>query len=217
MTRELNTISAGTETLLLTVTSGGTVIHLTREAAQGEQGMAAVPEHYVDDSRELGYRTADVEAARWAETTLCGRPWLLMAGGHRDDEGSYAPSCRRCLALMDRLFPSPELNDRFPLVVYLVAEAILAHGYAEIRSVPGDQQAALRKEVRAEVRRRTGHGCRTYAHESMIIFHSDPIYDQHRDEMEKLALEAMSDFLSGASSPPVRRPWQLSWDTWAAG
>jgi hypothetical protein len=48
-----------------------------------------------------------------------------MAGGHRDDEDADAPSCRRCLALMDKLFPPPNLNDRFPLVVQMVADTIL--------------------------------------------------------------------------------------------
>jgi hypothetical protein len=201
--------------LLLTVTSGGSAVHLTRETQDGEPGRSAVPDHYVDDSRKLGYDVAEVEATRWADTTLCGRPWVLMAGGHREDERAYAPSCRRCLALMDRLFPPPELNGRFPLVVQLVVDTILDHGYAEIRSVPGDQQAALRKEVRAEVRRRTGYGCRTYAHESLIVFHCEPIHDQHKAEREELARQAMSNFFEGRPSRPVQRPWHLSWDTWA--
>jgi hypothetical protein len=215
--REMNVISAGAVTLLLTVTSGGSAIHLTREAQQQEPSRGAVPGHYLGDSRELGYDPADVEAARWAETTLCGRPWVLMAGGHRDDEQAHAPSCRRCLGLMDRLFPPPELDDRFPLVVRLVADTILEHGYAEIRSVPGDQQGALRSQVRAEIRRRAGHGSRTYVHESMVIFHCEPIYEQHKAEMEQLALEAMSDLFTGKPPRAVRRPWQLSWDTWATG
>jgi hypothetical protein len=215
--REMNMISAGNVTLLLTVTGGGSAIHLTREAQHEELGRDAVPGYYLDDSRELGYDPEDVSDPRWAEITFCGRPWVLMAGGYRDDEGAHAPSCRRCLALMDRLFPPPELDERFSLIAQLVTDTILEHGYAEIRSVPGDQQAALRKQVRAEVRRRTGHGSRTYVHESMVVFVCEPIHDQHKDEMEELARKAVSDFLTGKPSSPVRRPWHLSWDTWANG
>jgi hypothetical protein len=217
--REINAINAGTVTLLVTLTSGGTAIHLTREAEPEEPGRSAVPEHYLDDSRGFGYDLSEVVASRWAEATLCGRPWVLMAEGDADeDDATAAPSCRRCLALMDKLFPPPELDDKFPLVVQLVADTIIEHGYAEIRSVPGDQQLALRSQVRAEVRRRTGHGPATAAARmftSMVIFVCEPIHAQHAAEMEELAREAMSDFLNGVPSRPVRRPWRLSWETWA--
>jgi hypothetical protein len=205
-------------TLLVTVTSGGTAIHLTREAGPGQQRRGAVPEHYRGQARDFGYDQAEVADPRWAETTMCGRQWLLMAGGDADeDEATAAPSCRRCLALMDSLFPAPELDDRFPLVVEVVADAVADHGYAEIRAVPGDQQSALRSRVRAEVRGRTGYGCRTYAHESMVIFVCDPIHAQQEAERTELAREAISDFLEGAPARGARRPWQLSWETWATG
>jgi hypothetical protein len=38
------------------------------------------------------------------------------------DESS-SPSCRRCLALMDRFFPDPKLDDRFGLVVQIIIHA----------------------------------------------------------------------------------------------
>lgn len=205
-------------TLLVTVTSGGTAIHLTREASAGEPRCSAVPEHYRGQAREFGYDPAGVADPRWAESTLCGRPWLLMAGGDaNEDEATAAPSCRRCLALMDKLFPAPELDERFPLVVQLVADAVAEHGYAEIGAVPGDHQAALRSRVRTEIRRRTGYGCRTFAHESMVIFVCDPIHAQREAEMTQLAREVMGDLLDGVPARRVRRPWQLSWETWATG
>lgn len=216
--RELNAFSAGSVTMLVTVTSSGTAIHLTCEASAGEPRRGAVPEHYREESREFGYDPAEVADPRWAESTLCGRPWLLMAGGDADeDEAIAAPSCRRCLALMDRFFPAPELDGRFPLVVRLVADAIADHGYAEIVAVPGDQQSALRSRVRAEVRRRTGYGCRTYAHESMVIFVCEPIHAQREAAMAEVGREVVSDFLDTVPSRGARRPWQLSWETWAAG
>jgi hypothetical protein len=56
---------------------------------------------------------------------------------------------------MDKLFPAPELDDRFPLVVQVVMDTVLEFGHAELRGVPGDPQAALRAQVRSAVRKRT--------------------------------------------------------------
>jgi hypothetical protein len=36
-------------------------------------------------------------------------------------------------------------DDWFPLIVEIIADTVAEHGYAEIRNVPGDQQAALRR------------------------------------------------------------------------
>ncbi|HSZ39153.1 MAG TPA: hypothetical protein VK817_04280 [Trebonia sp.] len=216
--RDINAIRAGSQTLLVTVTSRGTMIHLTREAGPREPRQGAVPEHYRGQAREFGYNLTEVADPRWAETTMCGRPWLLMAGGDaNEDEATAAPSCRRCLALMDRLFPEPVLDERFPLVVQLVTDTITDHGYAEIRAVPGDHQSALRGQVRTAVRRRTGYGCRTYAHESMVIFVCEPIHAQREAESAGLASEGIGELLDGVPAGRVRRPWQLSWETWALG
>jgi hypothetical protein len=136
-----------------------------------------------------------------------------------DSEDVTSPTCRRCLALMDKLFPEPKLDDRFPLVVQLVTDAVLEYGTAEIFGVPGDHQAALRKEVRTAVRKRTGHGMETYAHESLVVFVCRPIYDQHAEEHARMAAEALdrvaAKLLSGESAAPMPSPMRLSWDSWA--
>ena len=214
--RGLNLIEVSGKQFLLTATAGDAT-HLTHEAGSGENRQAAVPEHYVEDF-ERTYDMAAILEPKWAETTLCGRQWILMEGerdGQEEGEARYAPSCRRCLALLDKLFPAPELNDRFPLIVRIVADTVLEHGTAEILGVPGDQQAALRKEVRAEVKRRTGYGLTTHAHESMVIFVCDPIYDLHADEHMRRGAEAVDAFFSG-KPVPHQPPTRLSWRTWAA-
>jgi hypothetical protein len=116
---------------------------------------------------------------------------------------------------LDRLFPSPKFDDRFPLVVQIIADTVAEHGTAEILGVPGDHQAALRKEVRAEIKRRTGHGLKTYAHESLVVFVCDPIFDMHADEHLRRGAEAMDAFFTGK---PVARqsPTRLWWRTWVA-
>ncbi len=127
---------------------------------------------------------------------------------------AFAPTCRRCLAIMDKLFPEPVLDDRFALIVQIITDTVAEHGYAEMHNVPGDQHAALRKQVRSAVRQRTGHGLQTLVHESMVIFICEPISQQHAAERDRAAAEAKNSVLTGE---PTRMPapWRLSWDTWA--
>ncbi len=215
--RGLNIIEVSGQQFLLTVTAGD-AIHLTRETGRGESGRPAIPDHYAEDF-ERTYDLAAILAPTWAATTLCGRQWILMEGerdNQADGEAAYAPSCRRCLALLDRLFPAPKLNERFPLIVQVIADTILEHGTAEILDVPGDQQAALRREARAEVKKRTGYGLTTHVHESMVIFVCDPIYDLHAEEHSRRGAEAMNAIFSDKPMPQPP-PTRLSWGAWAAG
>jgi hypothetical protein len=214
--RSLNVIAVSGKQFLLTATAGD-AIHLTRAADSAESAKAAVPDHYVEDF-ERTYDRATILAPIWAETTLCGRPWILMEGerdGEEDGEATYAPSCRRCLALLDKLFPPPQLNERFPLIVQIITDAILEHGTAEMQGVPGDQQAALRREVRTEVKQRTGYRLTTHAHESMVIFICDPIYQLRADQHSRRMAETMNAIFNGqpVPQPPATR---LSWGTWAS-
>lgn len=215
----LNVIRVAGKEFLLTQ-GGGEAIHLTREAREEEEGVAAAPDHYLDDL-DVAYDSAALEDPRWLETTLCGRQWITMASGEdsQDDEAVFAPTCRRCLALMDKLFPEPALDRRFPLVVQVVTDTVIEYGTAEILGVPGDHQAALRREVRSAVRKRTGHGVRTYAHENIVVFVCQPIYDQHAEEHARAAADAMNrvaaKLLSGEPIAPVPSPMRLPWDAWA--
>jgi hypothetical protein len=222
--RGVNVIPVGDEEFLLTVTAGDAV-HLSREAGPDETARSAVPgwhlqrERGTSQGRWRAYNRATLAEPRWAETTLCGRQWIAMAGdegGDADEPGdeAFAPTCRRCLAIMDRLFPEPVLDDRFALIVQIITDTVAEHGYAEMHNVPGDQHAALRKQVRSAVRQRTGHGLQTLVHESMVIFICEPISKQHAAERDRAAAEAMNSVLTGE---PTRMPtpWRLSWDTWA--
>ena len=223
--RELNVIRVAERVFLVTGGSGEAV-HLAREARSGELGRPPFDDWLLDpdeaEGRGLRSRYAAEALANpgWADTTLCGRQWLSMESdwdeGSADDvEDVTGPTCRQCLAAIDKLFPEPERDARFPLVVQLVTDTVLEHGSAENHGVPGDQQAALRKEVRAVVRKRTGHRMTTYAHESMVIFVCQPIYDQHAEQRGRAIAEAISQVIETGeptAEPPVTR---LSWDAWA--
>ena len=135
-----------------------------------------------------------------------------MASG-ADSEGGravFAPTCRRCLAIMDKLFPEPQVNDRFPLIVQFVKDTVLALGTAEIVGVPGDQQAALRKEVRVEVKQQTDHPIESYARGGFVVFVCQQIYDEHAEEHERRAAALMNAHWSGGPAPEgpsIRMSW----------
>jgi hypothetical protein len=227
--RELNVIKVGDKEFLLTG-GNGEAVHLTGAARSGDVGRTPFHDWRLDPKRAEGrvlrerYALAPLADPRWAETTLCGRQWISMETDwdedSADDGGDVSsPTCRRCLALIDKLFPEPKLDNRFPLVVQLVTDTVLEYGTAEILEVPGDHQAALRREVRTAVRKRTGHGMETYAHESIVVFVCRPIYDQHADEHARAAAEAMNrvaaKLLSGEPVAALPSPMRLSWDAWA--
>ena len=224
--REMNAIRIGDTEYLLTVTTGDAV-HLTRETGPGKTGQSAVPDRYLlpgpGQLASLGsYDQAALASLRWEAATLCGREWLYMAGvtwwddEDLDEEDFSAPTCRRCLALMDKLFPAPELDDRFALALQAIAGTVAEHGYAEMWNVPGDQQAALRKQVRSAVKKRTGHPVQTLARGSLLVFVCEPIHQQHAAVREHAIAEATSSVLTGRPAQPLPTPWRLSWDALAA-
>jgi hypothetical protein len=221
----VNVIPVGDKEFLLTVTAGDAV-HLSRETGPDETGRGAVPGWRLRPRRVnargrwRACNRAALAEPRWAETTLCGRQWIAMANsddGDADDPGgeAFAPTCRHCLAIMDKLFPEPVLDDRLALIVQIITDTVAEYGYAEMRNVPGDQQAALRKQVRSALRQRTGYGLQTLVHESMVVFICEPISQLHAAEQARAAAEAMNSFLTGEQATPMPTPWRLSWDTWA--
>src|SRR5260370_14734331 len=140
----VNAINVGGRALLLTETGGGTAVHLTSEAEPTASRQSAVPDHYFgpaglgSSALKRNYDKSAVLKPRWSDKPLCGRPWVSMAGGEGgllhefDAEEVFAPTCMRCLALMDNLFPAPPPDDRLGLVVRVVTDLVLEHGYAEI-------------------------------------------------------------------------------------
>jgi hypothetical protein len=220
----VNVINAGESAFLLVGISGGDAVHLAGETPQG--GREAVPEFWLDDvdvSTIGNYDRAVLLQQRWSEKTLCGRVWAGMVGHDGESltgyDVAFAPTCRRCMASMDRHFPKPQANDRLGLVAKVTADLVGEHGYAEVHHVPGDQQGLLRSAVRSLVRKETGHSTSSLVHDPMVIFTCEAIYDLKRDEHSRAAVEAIGNALFGdGEARPVKTPdWRISWNTWAEG
>jgi hypothetical protein len=145
---------------LLAEISGGRSVHLVPTAASDEDGEAAVPMEWLDPSSALyadtavNYDRESLQNPRWARRTLCGKEWAAMAAGeagpiNRWQHVQLSPSCRRCLASIDRLLPAPSGDDRIELRCTLIVQAVESHGYAEVTDVPRDQMGLLRAATRA--------------------------------------------------------------------
>jgi hypothetical protein len=129
---------------------------------------------------------------------------------------SFAPTCRRCLALLDRHFPKPEPDERLPLVAQLAAEVVVdRRGFAEIHGVPGDQQDALRKAVRASIRKRTDHPVRTHSINGIVYVECQGTHDQYARQNDREAADAIDAALKGQLPPHRERDWVISWATWS--
>ena len=219
----VNAIEVNGSALLLTTTGGGVAIHLTAPASPDGGGREAVWDLSFDREGNDDAGSADrydrqaLSERRWSQTTLCGREWAVMVGGEGGAIGpfgqvAFAPTCRRCLSLIDRHFAPPTPDARLPLIVELTADAAINHrGFAEVHGVPGDQQEALRRQVRKLIRLRTGHLVRTYCSRGSVYIECHAIYEEHAEQLEREASDAVGRVLSGESVIPQKRDWVISW------
>jgi hypothetical protein len=221
-----NVIEVNGAAMLLTTTGGGVAVHLTAAADEPGTGREAVHDFYFDTDRHdrpdavASYDRAALAEPRWSHTTLCGREWAIMVGGDggaigRYGEVAFAPTCRRCLALIDRHFPSPTRDPRLTLVAQLAADVVVnQRGFVEILDVPGDQQDELRKTVRAMVRQRTGHSVRTHSINGVVYVECPAIHNQRADQGMREVAEALDALFKGKPPPRLERDWVISWAGW---
>jgi hypothetical protein len=216
-----NTIEINGAAMLLAAVSGGTAVHLTA-ATTPVAGRGAVPDFYFDGNDRVpgGYDLAALRERRWSAKTICGRVWAVMVGGDggavgRYGDVAYAPTCRRCLTLIDRHFPPPKPDDRLELVAQLAADVVVdRRGFAEIHHVPGDQQDALRKAIRTAIRKRVDHSVRTHSINGVIYVECQAMYDRHARQNDHGAAGAIDAVLKGEPPPHRERDWIISWETW---
>ena len=224
----VNSITVGATELLLAAAGGGSAVHLARRAEAGALGQPAVPaDRFSAEPAQRRPELANYDpdallAPRWSATTLCGLAWVETVGGDGGsispwgEEPEFAPTCKRCLAVLDRMFPPPPLHPQLPVIARVATDSIGEHGYAEVHGVPGDQQTELRRQIRALVRKETGHSCQTLVHDSMVVVMCEPIAQLHREERIREMTQRMGDVLSGEPASPQPDPeWRHYWSTWA--
>jgi hypothetical protein len=224
----VNAITVGAAELLLAVASSGSAVHLARLAEAGAVGQSAVPDYCftAEEARHrpglANYDPDALRTPRWSETTLCGRAWVVMVGGDGGsispwgEDPEFVPTCKRCLAVLDRMFPPPAVHPQLSVIVRVAADSVAEYGYAEVHGVPGDQQTELRRQIRALVRKETAHSCQTLVHESMVVVMCDPLAQLHREEHLREAAQRLSKLFTGQPAhPPPEPAWRHYWSTWA--
>lgn len=213
----LNTIDiAGTSFLLA---EGVYADHLVGEAREGPARPAFDADFFGPAAVGSTYDVAELSARRWAQRTLCGYEWAVMAAG---DAGPLlpgqaivtAPSCKTCLRLVTRTFPKAAPDPRVGRLARLVSHKVAERGYAEVVDTPGEQLDALRAAIRADMRR-LGHRVRTLVMADRLCVMSDDVWAA-LSEAEQLArmsdgLQAVGTADAGRASEP---PWRFSWRDW---
>ena len=137
-----------------------------------------------------------------------------MAGSDPTSAGTVserAPTCRRCLAIIDRWFPTPVADDRIALLAVMIGQAVHDYGTAEVVGVPGDQTAALRRAARAELRHRFGYTARTYLIDDLVVISSSDTSEQlHRQAAEQFHRAFGAD---DNTAPIDDTDWRFHWRT----
>lgn len=223
----INALTIRSEDYLLVESGGGRAVHLVRRGNSTEECQAAVPEHWLDDTSVLhaptirNYSPSALTDDRWSRTTLCGRGWMAMAAGepgllHQWQSIAITPTCRRCLASVDRMFPKPAPDERIALLAALIVDGVEAHGSAEVTGVPGDQIPALRTAARQAIRSRLGYSSRTYLYgQDRVLVDCPEAYDKVRGEVDRAVADALDAHIQGGDLVPVDDSgWRFSWHAW---
>jgi hypothetical protein len=206
--KPLNVLMIGHNTYLIARAADGDLSHFVPEAKPGETHQAATSRLRLA-SRDA---RAALRAETWRGTTLCGIDWDEMA----DESEASTASCRQCQSAIDRRSPEEQHDRRLPVVVQAAADSIVAHGHTEIHNVPGNYQDALRRLTRAEVKTRTGHGCRTWAREGIVVIVCEPVRASHEAEGMRQAADILDAHFTGTPGPVVDQSFRLYWETPAA-
>lgn len=220
---DLNLVVVTGEQLLLVESAGaGLAVHLV-PAAPDADARPAVPAKWFRPGTPgyvagiESYDRGELESARWSTRALCGREWMAMAAGdrgplYRDQPAQYAPTCRRCLAIVDRRFPPPTPDGRIGLVAELAARAVEEHGSAEIIGVPGEQTTPLRAELRRLFKSRFGYAGQTVLLHDVLLVTCDQVTEQARGTHRREAAERLEQGLG--AGPVDDSGWRTYWHGW---
>ena len=216
----LNTITIATHTMLLTQT-GGIAVHLTQPADASDDARPAIPSHWRPSSlppdTEEPAELAELREPRWAPRTLCGIRWTRMAGSDSIGDSTdtdTAPTCRRCLSILDRWFPAPVADDRIGLLAVMIGQAVHEYGTAEVVGVPGDQLAPLRRAARNELKQRFGYSAKTYVIDDHVMISSNDTTEALHAEAARQFHQAISS-ADGDTAPIDDTAWRFHWSTWS--
>lgn len=206
-----NSISVLGRDLLLVDVGSGAETHLAEVA----DGQGRSPRHQGNEDAPL--------PGRWNHSTLCGRTWNRMAAGADEllplwRDPAFAPTCRRCLRLLDSWFPTAEVPSGVWLLASVVAEEVTRFSSTYVTGVPVQHveatRAAIRKALRAD-----GFRSSTRVVEGVVHVWSDDAYDAlDPGEIRTSVISVIERITSGPDEAPQRdpdsTPGPVDWHTW---
>ena len=206
-----NSISVLGRDLLLVDVGSGTETHLA-EVAEGP-GRSA---------RHQGNEPAHL-AGRWNPSTLCGRTWNRMAAGADEllplwRDPAFAPTCRRCLRILDSWFPTADTPSSVWLLAAVVAEEVTRFSSTYVTSVPVEHVEATRAAIRKALRSQ-GFRSSTRVVDGVVHVWSDDAYDAlDSAEIRTRVTSALQLITTGVDAVPQRDPYStpgpVDWHTW---
>ncbi len=213
---QTNTITIHGRSYVLAWVGGGAA-HLVAEA--GAQGPARPIMSHAGAEPNPAYDPEELTTASWSARTLCGRhEWIMcptevgrafvsMWNGREDSV--VAPTCKRCLAILDKQFAEPAPAERLGWNVIRAMEQLGDWGCVHVLGVPADQAELLRKRLRAEARKRGWKFQSRVGDGQLIAASENALSAERRDLVMAESMQRMRVLNSGAhlEEPTWRFPW----------
>jgi len=134
---------------------------------------------------------------------------------YQQKDSVHAPSCQRCLKIIDRTLLEVEPDDRFNWTLIRALEEMRLWGCVAIADTPGDQEELMRKRLRAEARQNGWKIFTRYAHGTLHMSCLDALTPDRKHAVEadrNMRLEYLWNRLDDPEPlKPPRPSWQLVW------
>jgi hypothetical protein len=213
---KLNTITIHGRSYVLAWV-GANAAHLVAEA--GAEGPARPIMSHAGAEPNPAYDPGELTNASWATRTLCGRrDWIMcpteagrafvsMWNGRED--AVLAPSCKRCLAILDKQFAEPAPAERLGWNVIRAMEQLQEWGCVHVLGVPADQAELLRKRLRAQARQRGWKFQSTVSDGQLIAASEDALSAEQWAVVVADSMQRIQALNNGAQlgEPSWRFPW----------
>ena len=209
-----NSISVLGRDLLLVDVGSGTETHL----AEISDGPGRSARHQGNEEAPL--------VGRWNPSTMCGRSWNRMAAGADEllplwRDPAFAPTCRRCLRIVDSWFPTADTPSGVWLLAAVVAEEVTKFSSTYVTSVPVEHVEATRAAIR-KILRSGGFRSSTRVVDGVVHVWSDDAYHALDPGEIGTSLTAAIERIVGrpdtaAPRDPDSTPGPVDWHTWVIG
>ena len=206
-----NSISVLGRDLLLVDVGSGAETHL----AEVSDGPGRSAQHQGNEVQPL--------VGRWSHSTLCGRAWNRMAAGADEllplwRDPAFAPTCRRCLRILDSWFPTADTPSGVWLLAAVVAEEVTRFSSTYVTCVPAEHVEATRAAIRKALRS-SGFRSSTRVVDGVVHVWSDVLYNTTATAEIRTRVTSALQLITTGNEPappldPDSTPGPVDWHVW---